>query len=124
MVLVLLRRPTAVGHATPYEGRAAADRAAALRATLETAAAALEAAREPTADLARATAARAALEALRVKTYALGCLAVALEAEDVASALVRDGAMAEIVTPLRRALVEGAPPPPRLPDVARAGVAK
>ena len=78
--------------------------------TAERAAAALEAAREPTADLARATAARAALEALRVKTYALGCLAVALEAEDVASALVRDGAMAEIVTPLRRALVEGAPP--------------
>ena len=58
--------------------------------TAERAAAALEAAREPTADLARATAARAALEALRVKTYALGCLAVALEAEDVASALVRD----------------------------------
>ena len=76
----------------------------------ERAAAAAEAARAPTAPLARATAAVAAADALRVKTYALGCLAVALEAEDVASALVRDGAMAEIVTPLRRALVEGAPP--------------
>ena len=75
----------------------------------ERAAAEAEAARAPTAPLARATACIASMEALRVKVYALGCLAVALEAEDVASALVRDGVMVEIMTPLRRALVEDAP---------------
>ena len=75
----------------------------------ERAAAEAEAARAPTAPLARATACVASVEALRVKTYALGCLAVALEEEEVASGLVRDGVMAQIMTPLRRALVDGAP---------------
>ena len=74
-------------------------------------AAAVDAEREnaPTAGLARQAANTANLEALRVKTYAMGCLAVALEAEDVASALVRDGVMGEIMTPLRSFLVDNEP---------------
>ena len=60
----------------------------------------------PTHSLALAAATRAKVEALRVKTYATACLAVALEAEDVASAMVRRGVMARVMAPLREQLCE------------------
>ena len=46
---------------------------------------------------------------MRVKTYAAACLAVALEAEDVASNFVRDGVMEKIMLPLRECIAEGKP---------------
>ena len=60
----------------------------------------------PTHSLALAAATRAKVEALRVKTYATACLAVALEAEDVASAMVRRGVMARVMAPLREQMCE------------------
>ena len=72
----------------------------------ETAAVEAESQNAPTASLARKAAHAAHLDALRVKTHAMGCLAVALEAEDVASALVRDGIMTEIMKPLKSVLVD------------------
>ena len=74
------------------------------------AAAAAEAKRGTPAEALAASAARAAaIDALRVKTYAAACLAVALEAEDVASNFVRDGVMEKIMTPLRECIAEGKP---------------
>ena len=68
--------------AAAHDAQAAADAAVA---------AAHDAEGAPTHPLAVAAAIRAKSEALRVKTYATACLAVALEAEDVASAMVRRG---------------------------------
>jgi hypothetical protein len=105
-------RAWALGDLRPHADaapRTARREAADAAEAAERAAAEAEASGAPTAHLARRAATLAKLEALRVKTYALGCLAVALEAEDVASELVRDGVMSEIVTPLRLALVEKAP---------------
>ena len=105
-------RAWALGDLRPHADaapRTARREAADAAEAAERAAAEAEASGAPTAHLARRAATLASMEALRVKTYALGCLAVALEAEDVASELVRDGVMVEILTPLRRALVDGAP---------------
>lgn len=105
-------RAWALGDLRPHADaapRTARREAADAAEAAERAAAEAEASGAPTAHLARRAATLASMEALRVKTYALGCLAVALEAEDVASELVRDGVMAEILTPLRLALVDGAP---------------
>ena len=72
--------------------------------TVLAAASASECVGVPSAAFAAAT--RAKVEALRVKTYATACLAVALEAEDVASAMVRRGVMARVMAPLREQLCE------------------
>jgi len=44
-----------------------------------------------------------------VKTYAMACLAVALEADDIASNLVRRGIMGQVMRPLRDSIVGGKP---------------
>ena len=84
--------------AAAHDAQAAADAAVA---------AAHDAEGAPTHPLAVAAAIRAKSEALRVKTYATACLAVALEAEDVASAMVRRGVMGAIMRPLREQLCDG-----------------
>ena len=84
--------------AAAHDARAAADAAVA---------AAKDAEGTPTHPLAVAAAVRAKTEALRVKTYATACLAVALEAEDVASAMVRRGVMGAVMRPLREQLCDG-----------------
>ena len=98
--------PTATPTATRTRRVPSVMRAAAAAA----AAAAAEAKRGTPAEALAASAARAAaIDALRVKTYAAACLAVALEAEDVASNFVRDGVMEKIMTPLRECIAEGKP---------------